>query len=153
MGKFIKSKANGHNHIKRFVESLQEHWVTQRAARPGACWVSTVVLLATALPTVPGSPGLVDMGEDSCTEVCGLKSQHHLMYGHFFHIFVVKIVMFVWRDENKLKSGRGWYTWINSAIVRLPNQGAAIAQWICLCLPSCCPGFTSQACLLRFFHL
>ena len=30
-------------------------------------------------------------------------------------------------------------------------KGAAIAQWICLILPSCRPGFDSQACHLRFF--
>ena len=28
------------------------------------------------------------------------------------------------------------------------NRGVAIAQWIGLCLPSCCPGFNSQACHL-----
>ena len=30
--------------------------------------------------------------------------------------------------------------------------GAAIAQWICLCLTSCRSGFESQAHHLRFFH-
>ena len=29
-------------------------------------------------------------------------------------------------------------------------RGAAIALWICLRLPSCCPGFKSQAHHLRF---
>ena len=29
-------------------------------------------------------------------------------------------------------------------------RGAAIAQWIRLRLPSCCPGFKSQACHLCF---
>ena len=28
--------------------------------------------------------------------------------GHFSHLFVVKIVMCVWKDENKWKRGRGW---------------------------------------------
>ena len=32
-------------------------------------------------------------------------------------------------------------------------RGAAIAQWICLCLPSCCPRFDSQACHQRFFSI
>ena len=31
-------------------------------------------------------------------------------------------------------------------------MGAAIAQWICLCLPSCCPGFESQTYHLRFYQ-
>ena len=32
------------------------------------------------------------------------------------------------------------------------NRAATIAQWIRLCLPSCCPGFESQAHHLRFFQ-
>ena len=32
-------------------------------------------------------------------------------------------------------------------------MGAAIAQWICLRLPSCGPGFESQAHHLCFYHL
>ena len=32
-------------------------------------------------------------------------------------------------------------------------RGAAIAQWICMRLPSWCPGFESQAHHLRFYHL
>ena len=29
-----------------------------------------------------GSPGLVDMGDDSCLRGCGFKSQHHILDGH-----------------------------------------------------------------------
>ena len=32
-------------------------------------------------------------------------------------------------------------------------NGAAIAQWVRLCLPSCSPGFDPQAQHLRFFNL
>ena len=53
------------------------------------------------------SPGLVVMGGDSCSEGCGRKSQHRTLDGHFSHLFVVKIVMFVWKEENKLKRGAG----------------------------------------------
>ena len=35
------------------------------------------------------------MGEDSCSEGHGFESQHPIMNGHFSHIFVVIIVMFV----------------------------------------------------------
>ena len=45
-----------------------------------------------------GSPGLVVMGRDSCSEGCGFESQHQILDGHFSHIVVVKIVMFVWKD-------------------------------------------------------
>ena len=45
------------------------------------------------------------MGGDSCSEGCGFESQRHILDGHdiFSHIFVVKNVMFVWKDENKQK--------------------------------------------------
>ena len=38
-----------------------------------------------------GSPGLVVMGRDSCSVGRGFKSRHHILDGHFSHIFVVKI--------------------------------------------------------------
>ena len=44
---------------------------------------------------VGGSPGLVVMRGDSCSEGCGFESQHRILNGHFSHIFVVKIEMFV----------------------------------------------------------
>ena len=56
------------------------------------------------------SPGLVVMGGDSCSEGRGFEYQRCILYGHniFSHIFVERIVMFVWKDENNLKRGRGW---------------------------------------------
>ena len=42
-----------------------------------------------------GCPGLVVMGGDSFSEGCGFKFRHCTQDGHFSHIFVVKIVMFV----------------------------------------------------------
>ena len=42
-----------------------------------------------------GSRGLVVMGGDSCSEGHGFESQHSILDGHFSHVFVVKIVMFV----------------------------------------------------------
>ena len=47
-----------------------------------------------------GSPGLVVMGEDLCFKGCELQSQHCKLDGHFPHIFVVNIEMFVWKDKN-----------------------------------------------------
>ena len=43
-----------------------------------------------------GSPGLVVMGGDLCSEGRGFKSQRHILDCHdiFSHISVVKIVMF-----------------------------------------------------------
>ena len=39
--------------------------------------------------------GLVVMGGDSCSEGRGFESQHHILDGHFSHLFVVKILTFV----------------------------------------------------------
>ena len=36
-----------------------------------------------------------------------VRIPHHILDKHFSHMYVVKIVMFVWKDENKLKRGRG----------------------------------------------
>jgi len=49
------------------------------------------------------SPGLVVMGGDPSSKGCGFESQHHILDGHFSHLFVLGIVMFVWKDENKQK--------------------------------------------------
>ena len=45
------------------------------------------------------------MGGDSCSKDRGFESQRLILDGHdiFSHMFVVKIVMFVWKDENKWK--------------------------------------------------
>ena len=38
------------------------------------------------------SPGrLVLMGGDSCSKGRGFKTQHHILDGHFSHLFVVKL--------------------------------------------------------------
>ena len=41
------------------------------------------------------------MGGDSCYEGRGFESQHHILDGHFSNLFVVRIVMFARKDENK----------------------------------------------------
>ena len=43
------------------------------------------------------------MGGDSCSKGCGFKSQHFKLDGHLPHLLVVKIVIFVLKDENKSK--------------------------------------------------
>ena len=40
------------------------------------------------------SPGLVVMGEDSCSEDRGFETNHQILDGHFSHLIVVKIVKF-----------------------------------------------------------
>ena len=55
-------------------------------------------------------PGLVVMGGYFCSKGCGFESWLCILDGHDIvqHIFVVRIVMFVWKDKNKWKRGRGW---------------------------------------------
>ena len=48
------------------------------------------------------------MGGDSFSKGHGFESQHCIVDGHFSHLFVVKIVMFVRKDKNKWKRGWGW---------------------------------------------
>ena len=40
-----------------------------------------------------GNPGLVVIRGDSCSKGRGFEIQHHILDGHFLHIFVVKNVM------------------------------------------------------------
>ena len=41
------------------------------------------------------------IGGDSYSEGCEFESQHCILDGHFSHLFLVRIVMFVEKDENK----------------------------------------------------
>ena len=64
--------------------------------------------LSTTTSYLGGSPGQVVMGGDSCSKGREFESQHCILNGHFSHLFVAKILMCVWKDENKWKRGRGW---------------------------------------------
>ena len=46
------------------------------------------------------------MEGDSCLKGRGFEYHLNILDGQFLRMFVVKIVMFVWKDENKWKSGR-----------------------------------------------
>ena len=46
------------------------------------------------------------MGGDSRFKGCVFESQHHILDRHFSQLFVVRIAMFVGKDENKRKRGR-----------------------------------------------
>ena len=52
------------------------------------------------------------MGGDPWSEGRGIKSHHHI-WMDISHLFLVKIVMFVRKDENKRKRGRGWPIFMN----------------------------------------
>ena len=55
-----------------------------------------------------GSPVVVVNGWDLQSEGSEFKSRRRILDRHFSHLFVVRIAMFVWKDENKHKIGRGW---------------------------------------------
>ena len=46
-----------------------------------------------------GSPGLVVMGDNSCSRGHGFESKCCKLDGHFLHRFVAKIVLFVGKDQ------------------------------------------------------
>ena len=51
------------------------------------------------------------IGDDSCSKGGGFKSQRRILDGYleiFSHLFAIKIVLFVGKDENKQKRCRGW---------------------------------------------
>ena len=47
------------------------------------------------------------MGGDSCSKGHGFESRHCILDGHNI-FYIVRIVMFAGKDENKRKRGRGW---------------------------------------------
>ena len=63
-----------------------------------------------------GSFGLVVMWGDLCSKGRGFESQRRILDGHniFSDMFVVRNVMFVWKDENKQKRGREWPIFIKN---------------------------------------
>ena len=67
-----------------------------------------------------GSSGLVVMGGDSFSKGHGLNPGTVSWMDIFSHLFVVKIVMCVWKDENKWKRGRGWpiFKWNVMSLLR-----------------------------------
>ena len=53
-----------------------------------------------------GNPGLVVMGDDSCSKGHGFKSQRRILDGHFFTDFVVKNDVCLKRAQiNKKRQG------------------------------------------------
>ena len=49
---------------------------------------------------------MVMVGESS-SKGCKFESWHCILDGHFSHLFVVKIVMCVWKNKNKMKKRPG----------------------------------------------
>ena len=80
----------------------------ERFPLPQFLTFSLVILKGTALKNIlqDGSPGLVVIGGDSCSEICGFKSQHCILGGHISQIFAEKMLSI--KDENKPKRGRIW---------------------------------------------
>ena len=64
-----------------------------------------------------GSPGLVVIGDDSCSRGRGFKSRRCILDGHFSHSFVAKIVLFVRKRprKNKKEAGVGPFVLKNKA--------------------------------------
>ena len=83
-----------------YIENRFSDFVSHR-------WVATVRRQPPQRHLTKGrSPGLVLMGGETCFEGRGFEPQRRILDGYFSHVFAVIIVMFVWKDENKLKRGR-----------------------------------------------
>ena len=63
-----------------------------------------------------GALVLVVMAKDSCYKCHGFESQHRILDGHFSYLFVLKIVIFAWENENKRKSWPGWPIFYNKIL-------------------------------------
>ena len=48
------------------------------------------------------------MGGGSCSKGHEFESWHRILDGYFSNLFVVSIEVFVGKDKNKRKRGRGW---------------------------------------------
>ena len=69
------------------------------------------------------SPGLVVMGDDSCSRGRGFKFRHHILDGHdiFSHQFVVKIVVCLKRPKiNEKEAGDGPF--LQKMLQLIPNR-------------------------------
>ena len=56
-----------------------------------------------------GSPGIVVMGDDSCSRGRGFKYHHRILDRHFVTLISSMNCTFAWKDiENNRKRGRGW---------------------------------------------
>ena len=71
------------------------------------------------------NPSLVVIGGDSCSEGFWFESQHHILDGHFSHLFAVRIVMFVWKDENKRKRVRDGHFFKDMLFLNKPKKSPA----------------------------
>ena len=91
---------------KKFGNFLFHHLV----ALPGietVKWFQPNFFQQEKSATKGGSPGIVVMVGDSCFKGCDFESRHRILDGLFSNLFVVKIVICDWKDENKWKRSRG----------------------------------------------
>ena len=80
---------------------LFERNTPKRKRGQNSIWYHLTIFFS--VKTEGGSPGLVIMGGDSCSKGREFESQHCILDGHISHLFVITIVMFVWKDKNKQK--------------------------------------------------
>ena len=93
---------------KKMTHPSKASLVILKSKRPFNC--SNYYKFQTCLKMVKlgGNAGLVVIVGDSYCKGHEFQSWHHILDGHFSHLFVVKFVICVWNDTNKLKRGRGW---------------------------------------------
>ena len=69
---------------------------------------TSIVELLQNRAVLGGSPGVVVMGDDSCSRGRGFESERRILDGHFLHCFVIKLYCLFEKTKNVRKRGRGW---------------------------------------------
>ena len=84
--------------------------------------------------------GLVGMGDDSCWRGRGFESWRYILDGHFSQWFVLKIVLFVWKDRKWMNKKPGSFpsdfrhfsTFVNQTnrIIWIMSLSKGLENWI-----------------------
>ena len=83
-------------------------------------FISVLALNCVKIAFLGGNPGLVVMGEDSCSEGrVRISAQYTGWTWHFSRWFVVKLYCLFENTENKQKRGRGWLVFKKLPLYRL----------------------------------
>ena len=66
-------------------------------------------MASTTFQLLGGSPGLVVMGDDSCSRGCEFESRRRILDGHFFTFICCKnCIVWLKKAEKERKRGQHW---------------------------------------------
>ena len=88
---------------------IDETWLTLAYYIRERYWIWFKSVFLTIFTMRGREPWSIGYGKRLVCEGRGFESQNRIL--DFSHLFVVKVVMFVWTDEYEWKRGRGWHIW------------------------------------------